>query len=177
MSKRAILATAVAIGVIALAVFLFFPGLRFGAYPQRADAQAFFEQHRSDFESLYQQLSDDGYSQVLCLPDKVFAGTDPRGVGQPILGDSLEVYQSLCKASLAGKGWRTEDGFLFHIGGAANDSYDFMLAYVRVEDDATEIPDCRSMKPSGDFGKCRFNLDADWRLDYEWFSVEPVATP
>ena len=172
MNPRIILAVAIAIGVVAFSVFLSFPGLRDGAYPQRSDAQAFFEQHQSDFEALYLQLIEDGFSQVLCLPDKVFAGTDPRGVGQPILGESLEVYRPLCKASMAGKGWRTESGFLFQIGGAENDRYEFMLAYVRLEDEPTDIPDCRSVEPAGDFGKCQFELDADWRLDYEWFSRE-----
>ena len=172
MSARILIGIGVAVVIAAISVFLLFPGLRDGVYPQRKDAQAFFDEHGGSFEALYQQLNEDGFSQVLCYPDKVFAGSDPRGVGQPLLGLSLDVYLPLCQESMAGKGWRAESGFLFHIGRAANTDYEFTLAYVRVEDSPSDIPDCISMKPAGDFGKCQFELDADWRLDYEWFSRE-----
>jgi hypothetical protein len=178
--SRILLGVAIATIVAAGAAFLVLQQLQASKYPRRADAVDAFEARRTGLEALYQQLVEDGYSRVLCYSDKVFAGFDPNGPGQPVLGDVLEDYLSLCQQASVGKGRRSEEGFVFPLGGAANDAYDFNLAYVRLDDRSSSVSDCRAIEPSADFGKCQFELDADWRLDYEWISrdyLDSLAEP
>ncbi|MEJ2128458.1 MAG: hypothetical protein P8X81_06390 [Woeseiaceae bacterium] len=154
MRSRILLGVAIATIVAAGAAFLVLQQLQASKYPRRADAVDAFEARRTGF--------------------------DPNGPGQPVLGDVLEDYLSLCQQASVGKGRRSEEGFVFPLGGAANDAYDFNLAYVRLDDRSSSVSDCRAIEPSADFGKCQFELDADWRLDYEWISrdyLDSLAEP
>jgi hypothetical protein len=171
MSHRALVTGAIVVVIAAVSAYLLLSGLRDGIYPDRKDVEEFFGDRRDGFESLYRQLVEDGYASVLCYPDKVFAGFDPRGPGQPLLGDALDEYLPLCQQAFAGKGWRIDEGFLFHMGAAANDAFDFNLSLVRLDAADIDIPDCRTTEPSGELGRCQFKLDEDWRLDYEWYAV------
>ena len=100
------------------------------------------------------------------------AGFEPKGHGQPLSGDALSTYLDLCRDANVEMGWRTDSGFLFYIGGASSDTLDFNIALVRLDGALSPIPNCESIAPSGDFGKCQFELNAEWRLDYEWISQE-----
>ena len=171
MRSRTLLGVAIAIIVAAGAAFLVLQQIQGSQYPRRADAVDAFEARRSGLEALYQQLVEDGYATILCYPDKVFAGFDPDGPGQPVLGDVLEDYLSLCQQASVGKGRRNEEGYVFPLGGAANDAYDFNLAFVRLEDRSSIVSDCETIEPSADFGRCQFTLDENWRLAYEWYVI------
>jgi len=155
---------------VAIGAYVLIPAILDGPFPQKTSSSHFFDRHRAGMEALHEQLNEDGLSQVKCYPNSVWAGIEPKGPGQRLSGDNLSKYMALCSDARVGMGWRTEDGFLFYLGGAGDDALDFNIALIRLDREASAIPDCESLVPSGDFGKCQFKLDSLWRLDYEWVS-------
>jgi hypothetical protein len=166
---RTSLAVVATIGVSAGVYFVGQPMFD-SPFPERSTALRFFDRHYDGLESLRTRLNEDGLSFVVCYRDSVRAGTEPAGPGQELRGDSLNDYLALCGKAGSAHGWRTENGFLFYLGGAGNDAFDFNIALIRLDAETHGIPDCEAITPYGDFGKCQFQLNSVWRLDYEWYS-------
>ena len=170
MNRRSLFFSTIAIVAVSVGAYIAVPIILDGPFPQRTSSKLFFDRHHDGLESLYQQLNEDGLSRVMCYPDSVRAGTEPKGPGQLLTGDNLSTYLALCGEASTTTGWRTENGFLFYLGGAGNDLLEFNIALIRLGAEPSVAPDCESLVPSGDFGKCQFELDSAWRLDYEWYS-------
>ena len=147
-----------------------------GEFADRTRVTRYFYRHHKSFESLYQRLQADGHSRILCYADEVRVGADPKGDGEPLRGADLKDYLTLCSGVWAGQGWRVHDGFLFYLSGAGNNSYAYDISLIRYDTDPRDIPDCELTTPSGDWGKCQFELDSSWRLDYEWMSHDYVES-
>lgn len=172
VNRRNLLVSAFIAISLAIGAYFLVPTILDGPYPRKTSSLHFFDRNRAGMEALYGQLNDDGFSSVKCYPDSVLAGVEPKGPGQPLSGDFLSAYMALCSGARTGMGWRTEDGFLFYLGGAGDDALDFNIALIRLDRESSTVPDCESIEPTGDFGKCQFKLDTAWRLDYEWVSRE-----
>lgn len=173
MNRRNLFVSASFAIAVATGAYVLIPTILDGPFPKKASSSHFFDRHRAGMEALDEQLNEDGLSQVKCYPDSVWAGIEPKGPGQRLSGDDLS-KNALCSDARVGRGWRTEDGFLFYLGGADDDALDFNISLIRLERESSAIPDCESLVPSGDFGKCQFKLDSHWRLDYEWLSREHI---
>ena len=174
MNRRNLFVSAFFAIAVAIGAYILIPTILDGPFPRKTSSSHFFDRHRAGMEALHAQLNEDGLSQVKCYPDSVWAGTEPKGPGQRLSGDVLSNYIALCSDAQVGMGWRTEYGFLFYLGGASDDALEFNIALIRLDRESSAIPDCESLVPSGDFGKCQFKLDSDWRLDYEWLSREYI---
>jgi hypothetical protein len=170
MNRRNLFVSSLLAITVAVGAYIVLPVILDGPFPLRSSSSRFFDQNRTGLEALIEQLNEDGLSHIKCYPDSVWTGVEPKGPGQRLSGESLSKYLTLCGKARVGMGWRTEDGFLFYLGGAGDDALDFNIALIQLDRDSSVVPDCESLVPSGDFGKCQFKLDSVWRLDYEWVS-------
>lgn len=172
LNRRGLFFSVIGVIGVSIAVYVAAPIIIDGPWPQRSSAMKFFDQHHGGLEALYAQLNEDGLSSVICYPDSAITGTRPRDPGQALRDESLTTYMALCSEAGIALGSRTENGFLFYLGGAGNDAFDFNIALIRLDAEPTDVPDCVPVSPSGDIGKCQFKLNSVWRLDYEWYSKE-----